>query len=75
MDFPRSSVESLLKQHGCEKWGEYRGHDIWITKEGMSIQLPHGRTVHSDLVEPILLSTIGMSVWDYDYWLGQNCIN
>ncbi len=72
MDFPRHAVEEVLKRNDCEKFGEYRDHEIWITKDFSIIQLPKGKTIHSDLVEPIFMGILGMGIWDYDYWLGQN---
>lgn len=76
MNVARGSIVGLLIQHQCKKFGEYEGHEIWITPKKEMIRLPLGCSyVHSDLLEIILIDILEMGIWEIDYWMGQNGIN
>lgn len=72
MEFPYMSVIRLLKDNNCIKFGLYNSEEIWITQEGSTIRLIPLNAIHYDELEEIAISTIGMSVWEFDYWIGQN---
>lgn len=75
MECSQSAFIRLLEQHQCSRFGVYKGHEIWITKEKLVIQVPIDKKVHYDIIEEVALNIIGMNNWDLDYWLGQNHLN
>ena len=74
MEIACFSVVALLKEKYCKQYGEYLSHDIWLTPDKIIIRLPQTKTIHIDLVETIALDILGIGIWEFDYWLGQNHI-
>jgi hypothetical protein len=71
MTFPRHQITQLLTNKKCNKFGIYLDHEIWVAADGVIIRLPKGNRIHIDIVELICLELLNMSMWEYDYWLGQ----
>ena len=71
MTIPRHQITQLLTNKGCKQFGIYLDHEIWVSEDGTVIRLPKGARIHIDFVELIAIELLNMSMWDYDYWLGQ----
>jgi hypothetical protein len=65
---------SLLHSRGCKKVGIIESYEVWMSPEHMVIRFFPEKNIHLDIVEEIALNVLGMGMWDWDYWLGENCI-
>lgn len=72
MTIAKNKVTQLLKSKDCSEFGVYLDHEIWVAKDGTVIRLPKGGRIHIDLVELIALELLNISMWEFDYWLGEN---
>lgn len=76
MKVSKKALETLLRTHRCTLYGVVHGKEVWLTEDSLIIRLPNDeREIHIDIIEPIIFDILEMNVWDYDYWLGQNCLN
>lgn len=71
MTIPRQKIIQLLTDNQCKQFGIYLNHEIWITPNNVVIRLPNGNRIHIDIVELIAIDQLDISMWEYDYWLGQ----
>jgi hypothetical protein len=72
--FAKASVEGLIGQYGDVQTlvRGHRGFDVWKLRNGCTIRLPEGfARVPEPMVEIIAEVKLGLSPWEYDYWLGQ----
>lgn len=75
MNVPISIVVTLLLQYKCDKYGIILGDEVWLSKDKYVIRFPANcKEIHTDLLEAIAIEILGMSIWEYDYFLGQNGI-
>ena len=76
MTIPRYKLIALLQSYGCKPFGQYLDHEIWVSPPPANtvIRIPAGLRIHFDLVEIICLELLNMSMWEFDYWLGQSGI-
>lgn len=71
MTIPRQKITQLLADKCCKPFGQVFGRDVWVAEDGTVIRLPAGNRISIDDVEVIALEQLNMSMWEYDYWLGQ----
>jgi hypothetical protein len=71
--YAKSTVEKFLTAHNCDPLGVRNGYDVWIKDDIVIIQLPTGfGRIDLEIFEVIAVDQIGLSEWEFDYWLGQN---
>jgi len=70
----KNILTTLLLSKGCRPFGVIKEKDVWYSLDGVTIRLPLNEVVDIEEVEIILIEQLNMSMWDYDYWLGQNRI-
>lgn len=75
MEVSKTSFVSLLQSKDCKKFGKNGNNEIWLSPDKFIIRFPDSKNIHIDIIEIICLDILNMGIWDYDYWLGQNCIN
>ena len=66
-------MNQLLTDRKCRKVGILEGKEVWVTPppDNLIIRLPPTGAIHLYIVEIVCLESLGMNMWDYDYFLGQ----
>lgn len=71
--FSKKSVENLIAEHGGNYFGNTNGKDVWILEDLSLIQLPASfKRISFNLLKTIALDQLGISPWEFDYWLGES---
>lgn len=68
------AIKKLLLQYGAERYMVHGNLQIWIKDDAIIVQLPLAGTIDIEVVEMIAIEQLGLSMWEYDYWLGQQDI-
>ena len=72
MKIPKHKITDLLASKGCDKFGIYQNKEVWVAEDGTTIRLPITGSIDIAEVEIIIIEQLNISMWEYDYWLGQS---
>lgn len=70
--FSKKFVEGLLLHHGAEKYTTKKGNTAYLVNN-VVIRLPdNNKKMSYEMLEEIALEQLEISIWDLDYYIGEN---